>query len=431
MFTNMSAAGRKLLRWLPRLIPLAFIVFVVAETLHGLSDVWIINAHAQGPAPTLTAEDIKSKLDDLKYTLNLIVTAAGFFAVAQAAAAWFSSQTFTKQAEDALKRIAEIEKDVELRYPVFSDYEKLRNEAYRELEQGLLSASVSNKDEGYDWRENLYERMELPARQKLLSVERFIGIEFLRRPADDAAYTQNLQRLAHFYISKFKFEKGHDFGYLGDLERADYYLNLVYARSSSPSYVLNDLGLLNLEWYANLYLEQKELYLRQAETFFKRSCASNPNQQRSYYNLGVLESRRGDLAAAITYTEIAAAREVWEETAIAARTGDVYYNLACFYARSAVVEKALTFTSKHVQKCIQALERPAETGLVRKGVVDADFDDKGGDFYPLMNSGDDKVVEALKSLRPRLSENKTAHTEGVGKGKLAVFVDAVKNLFKT
>ena len=105
-----------------------------------------------------------------------------------------------------------------------SDYDKLRNEAYRELEQNLLATSISNGDEGYDWREDLYERMELPKRQKLLSVERFIGIEFLRRPDDDLAYTQNLQRLAHFYISKFKFEKGQNFGYLGDLERADYYL---------------------------------------------------------------------------------------------------------------------------------------------------------------------------------------------------------------
>src|SRR5205807_1055050 len=157
-------------------------------------------------------------------------------------------------------RISEIQKDVELRFPVFSDYEKLRNEAYRELEYSLLGASVSDRPEGYDWREDLYETMELPKRQKLLSVERFIGIEFLRRPDDGLSYTKNLQRLAYFYISKFKFENAQKLGYLGDLERADYYLNLAYERSSNPFY-LNDLGLLNLEWYANLYSSRKNRFL--------------------------------------------------------------------------------------------------------------------------------------------------------------------------
>jgi len=272
--------------------------------------------------------------------------------------------------------------------------------------------------------------MELPKRQKLLSVERFIGIEFLRRPDDDLAYTQNLQRLAHFYISKFKFEKGQNFGYLGDLERADYYLNLAYARSNNPFYVLNDLGLLNLEWYANLYSSCRDRYLHQAERFFKQSCTNNPKQQRAYYNLGVLESRRNDLNAAISYTEEAARQEIWEETAIEARTGDIYYNLACYYARLAVLQGAVTSGSNFVKNCIEALRKPAQIGLVRKVVVDFDYDDKNGDFYPLLHSGDAVVADELNSLRQRLPQNRIAHAGPVGKGRLAILADAVKNLFK-
>jgi hypothetical protein len=415
-------------RLLPRLIPVVFILFVLSVTLYGLLNIRSLVVHAEGGSQAFTAEELKARMDDLKWALGLIVTAAGLFAIAQGAAAWFSSQTFNREAENSLNRISEIQQDVELRFPIFSDYEKLRNEAYRELEQSLLGVSVSNRDEGYDWREDLYERMELPNRQKLLSVERFIGIEFLRRPTDDLAYTQNLQRLAHFYISKFKFEKWKKFGYLGDLERADYYLNLAYERSNNPFY-LNDLGLLNLEWYANLYSSQQDIFLREAEKFFKRSFGYISNQQRAYYNLGVLESKRNDLTAAIAYTEKAAQQEIWEETAIEARTGDIYYNLACFYARLAVSQGPITSRSNFVRQCLDALKRPAQIGLVRRVVVDSDCDDKNGDFYPLINSGEASVVAELNLLRPRLSQNRVAHSKLVGKGKMDVLIDAVKNLF--
>jgi len=415
-------------RLLPRYIPVVFILFAALVTFYGFLNLRTLVVHAQGSSQALTAEELKSRVDDLKWTLGLIVTAGGLFAIAQGAAAWFSSQTFNRQAEDMLNRISGILKDVELRFPVFSDYEKLRNEAYKELEQSLLGASVSNRPEGYDWREDLYEAMELPKRQKLLSVERFIGIEFLRRPDDDLSYTQNLQRLAYFYISKFKFENAQKLGYLGDLERADYYLNLAYERSSNPFY-LNDLGLLNLEWYANLYSSRKELFLEKAEEFFKRSYGYNPKQQRAYYNLGVLESRRNKLQVAISYTEKAAQQDIWEETAIEARTGDIYYNLASFYARLAVSHGPITAHSNFVRECLGALQRPAQIGLVKKHVVDDDFDKESGDFYPLLKSEEPSIVAELKALRPRLSQNRNAQSKPADKTKLDVLIDAVKNLF--
>jgi tetratricopeptide (TPR) repeat protein len=410
----------------PQVLPIAFVLIVAFVTAYGFLKIEGLVVRAQSP---LTAEELKTRVDDLKWGLGLIVTAAGLFAIAQATAAWFSSQTFTKQAEETLARISEIQDDVELRFPVFSDYERLRSEAYGELERSLLSASISNRDEGYDWREDLYERMELPNRQKLLSVERFIGIEFLRRPNDDVAYTQSLQRLAHFYISKFKFEKSQGFGYLGDLERADYYLNLAYQRSNNPFY-LNDLGLLNLQWYAALYHSRADRYLQQAEMFFRRSCDSNPKQQRAYYNLGVLEKRRNDLGAAISYAEKAARQEIWEETVIEARTADIYYNLACYYACLAVARSPLTRGSDFVKKCLDALRKPAQIGLVKKSVVDFDFDDADGDLHALLNSSAE-IAQELNDLRPQLSRNRDTQPLVVpARGKLGMLTDAIKNLFK-
>ena len=79
---------------------------------------------------------------------------------------------------------------------------------------------------------------------------------------------------------------------------------------------------------------------------------------------------------------------------------------------------------------MDALKKPAQIGLVRKAVVDNDFDDKEtGDFYPFLESGEPSIVAELNSLRPRLSQNRIAHSKTVGKGKIDVLIDAVKNLF--
>lgn len=414
-------------RLIPQILPLAFILAVGVVTAYGFLKIESLVVQARAP---LTSSDLKAQMDDLKWGLGLVITAAGLFAIAQASASWFSSQTFTKQAEETLKQISGIQEDVNRRFPIFSDYEQLRKEAYSDLERSLRSVSVSNKEEGYDWREDLYERMSLPIRQRLLSVERFIGVEFLQHPEDETAYTQSLQRLAHFYISKFKFERSQGFGYLGDLERADYYLNLAYDRSNNPFY-LNDLGLLNLEWYATLYSTRADVYLQQAERLFKQSLSRTPKQQRANYNLGVLEKKRRDFEAALLYTKEAARHEAWEETAIEARTGDVFYNLACNYACLAVSKGDFDIRSNFVRNCIEALREPAEIGLVKKRVVDFDYDNVNGDLYPLLRRGDNEIVSRLTQIRPNLSKNRdTSPSTSPAGGKFSILAEAIKNLFR-
>jgi hypothetical protein len=79
---------------------------------------------------------------------------------------------------------------------------------------------------------------------------------------------------------------------------------------------------------------------------------------------------------------------------------------------------------------LDALKRPAQIGLVRKAVVDIDYEDKEtGDFYPLLKSGEPSIIAELNLLRPRLSQNRNAHSKSVGRGKVGVLADAIKNLF--
>jgi len=416
---------------LPNFFPLIFIVVVLSLTVFGVWNVYILAVEAAGQAPAtpLTAEDLKAKVDELKWILGLIVTAAGLFTIAQAAAAWFSSQAFAKQAEETLKRVADVEQDVESRYPVFSDYEKVRKEAYIELAQSLKTASSDDQEEGYDWRENLYEIMDIEKRQKLLSVERFIGIEFLRRPLDDLSYPQNLRRLANFYVSKFQFEREHKFGYLGDLERAHYCLDLARERTQNAFYLLNDVGVLHALWYPQVYTQERETHIKEAVKLFDQSRADKPQQQRAYYNLGAIESVRKNWEAAADWCERAIEHELWEETLVQARKGDLYYNLACDHARLAALKSQVRHGQFHVDRCLWALEIAAGIGQVKGKTVSGDYA-KDGDLYDLITTADKQVVTDLNRLQPELSKRKVRKEEPQSlTDKISAVGAAVKNLF--
>ena len=181
-------------------------------------------------------KDLGHKIDDQRWILGLILGAAGLFAIVQGAAAFFTAQTFVRQADDALKRVQEVTADTLKRYPVFSKAEEARRDAYR-----ALAATFSG--DGLDWRNELYERMPLLDRQRLISVENFVGIEFIAWE-HDPDFAVNLRRLANFYASKFVSEGQES---RGDLERSEYYLDLARKETNDQFWILNDLGLLYLE----------------------------------------------------------------------------------------------------------------------------------------------------------------------------------------
>src|SRR5229473_5769946 len=195
------------------LLPICLVSFVVVLTYFGFKNILLTPSNLnQNSGQLLTQEALKSRLDDLKWILGLIITAAGLFAVAQAASSYFNAQAFTKQAEDSIKRIETLEKDLQERFPFFTKIERIRKEAYGTL------ASIFG-EEGFDWRNDLYGSLSSHERQKLLSVEHFVGIEFLQMDSDPQ-FADNLRRLGNLYASKFRYDR--TIGYQTDLERAEY-----------------------------------------------------------------------------------------------------------------------------------------------------------------------------------------------------------------
>ncbi|MGH9851888.1 MAG: hypothetical protein ACREBD_18785, partial [Blastocatellia bacterium] len=122
------------------------------------------------------------------------------------------SRLMKQRAETAVMKIEELALDVRGRYPMFHRAEQARREAFQSLWPLI---------ENGDWRERLYEQLGVQQRQRLLSVENFIGLEFLESGGNIAG---DLRLMGNFYASKYVSEgRTNSF----DLDRAQYYLELA------------------------------------------------------------------------------------------------------------------------------------------------------------------------------------------------------------
>ncbi len=369
-----------------RVLPWVFIVFAAAGIVVG------VRVLAQLPpnkdlalTPPNAAivndeavKDLQRKTDDLRWILTVILGAAGLFTIAQGAAAFFTAQTFVKQADDAIKRVQEVALDAERRYPVFSKAEEARRDAYRAL-------AATFYGDGLDWRDTLYDQMQVTDRQRLISVERFIGLEFIGWAENDQEFAVNLRRLANFYASKYVSEGR---TYRGNRERAEYYLQLACKVTNDRFWILNDLGLLFLELY-----EPKQI--TEARTLFEKSYAQNPRQQRALYNLAVMATYETPprWEETVRLLKIALREPLWERTETPEMTCNVHYNLACAQGRL-----------RQFDLCLKTLEHAARIGHVRKKTVDDDADLPNGDLYRVATHDDANIKQRFCGLRRELSQ---------------------------
>jgi hypothetical protein len=394
-------------RTLQLLLPWCVIAVIVLVTMYGLINIYTLSSGGAGksasaPAQTvgaaLTAEEIKSRLDDLKWLLTVIVFSAGIFAVAQSGAAYFNAQTFTKQADEAIARIQELAKKTEERYPVLRNTEEARTDAYR-----LLAAALHDQ-EGNDWRDMVYENMPLPERQMILSVDWFLSLDLVPRTRD-AGYARDLRRLASFYASKYRYESRFGSGSIADLERAEYYLEIASKVSEDDYYLLNDIGLLYLEFYKlalKVQGQQNEKeFIDKARGFFHKSLKKHKKQQRAHYNLAVAAQREEKWQEAEQWLQEALSYVVWEATSRPDMYCRIVYNMACVKARlsySLGHDKA-----RYERECMDFLAEATKIGQIRQTTVDADYDKKTGDLYELYNSGNLKISNGMNELRVKLS----------------------------
>jgi hypothetical protein len=317
----------------------------------------------------LNQQDLKVRLDELRATLQLLIVAAGLFAVAQGAAAFFNALTFTKQADDAIKRIQDQAREAESRFPMFARGEVVRREAYASL------ADIFRDPFFLDWRTSAYERLDLLDRQKLLSVERFIGIELLPHPGGPEGFVRDLRRLANFYASKHRYDTSKTQAQWTDLERSEYYLKLAIREAGDDNYhLVTDLGVLYMEYHLPRRLDE-------AEKQFRESARRMKNQQRAHYNLGVAAGYRKDWKNTIAYYAEALSHQNWERRPLPEMSCAILYNQACAFARYSY-EDAMKRKDLAAQ-CLNSLKQASRFGFMMLSVVEADLTESDGAFAHL------------------------------------------------
>jgi hypothetical protein len=395
-------------QWLPWL----FIGIILILVYFGVKDIVVMAADAQGSA-TLTAAELKDRVDELKWILTLIVTTAGLFTVAQGIAAGFNAQNFTKQAESTLselekkaqdfssqagERVDELKKfegEVKARFPIYPQMAELWSNAFANLTANLQSDSpVQNPDEGFHWKRGFYEKLHLTIRQELISAEQIVPYEIAGKNDPDAVYVLKLRRLGRFYWSKFIYESSRASGTLVDLEHAEYLLELATRRVGKAFYLLNDLGNIYIEHFRarsraspaseRSEMDEKELkkILDRARTYFEDSIAARKEQLRAYFDLAYIEADLSgapapyeNLRKAVDHLRKGIRYPNWEHEPVAEFRCQAVYNLACFYARLAPRSKCAK------ESFVPVLRKAAKFGLTDPDDVARDFYTKTGDFY--------------------------------------------------
>ena len=360
-----------------------------------------------------TADDsTRARLDELRWMLTIIGSLAAFFAIAQAASAFFAAQSYTGTADAAIARIKEQEASVRARYPLFEEVERGRDEAYKDLAQAIRCASkVEDPDadplEALVFLGEFYKTMPVEKRQRLLSVESFASIDLDEGPMGEQGYAADLVRLALFYQSKFSYENSLQRGCVADLERAEIYLRKAYEKSASDFTIRNDLSLLYITLHREFGQKGKvhlvdAPYLRKAKEEIDDSLWLRPSQQRAYYNLAVIEGRYlEEFPAAMDHLKDALKHPNWQNLPVTYTRALIHYNLGC-YAGKDLASRLASITGTDAAQCLEALTEAAKYHCIPAKIVKEDFELATGDLHVAYEKADAELKLSLTAAKDAL-----------------------------
>ncbi len=372
-------------------------------------------------------ENIKPDIDTLKWLLTIIAAIGGFFAIAQGAAAWFSAELYTKQAQEGLKAISDAQDAIKTRYPLFEEVESKRRQAIAWLNNVFDAASKApdswaGNTEALDWQDNLFRSLSVEARQLLLSVESFVSID-LDSSFNADEHADLLRKFSLFYTAKFLFEDKLGAGVFCDLERAEAYLILASQKNVDFT-KMNDLASLYVTIYKfikkhNIKDVSGEIYLDRAENVLRKSLDLDKKQQRAHNALAVINARYRKLYPEAT-KELRFALDLpnWQRTPSPYMKTAMYYNLSCYESRIVQNQwdKKNPVTVDQAANVLESLRKTGESSYVRTEYVIVDFaesndaftGDEDGDFTGLLKIACPELKKELQDLQKILDEKARA-----------------------
>ncbi|HKF48517.1 MAG TPA: hypothetical protein VKB38_14255 [Terracidiphilus sp.] len=288
----------------------------------------------------------------------------------------------------AMKRIADAVKEAELQKEEVTRLAEKAKQSFPKLadleEQVRKSLEYLEKEfPKLAWEDDRYRLMAIERRQRILTVEHLIALEFAEPPPT----APQLRKMANFYYSKYQAEK-----FASDLDRALYYALIAAARGNGEFQYDNDLGLIYME------LAEHDPALRdRARDSFLASQRKRPNQQRCYYNLGrlyydeaMLAKKQGDahlstalLEKARNQTKTGLQATDWEDEPVPRWSGAVHYNLACILCRLSAGQVAPQGPSPVLDEAVDHLRKAAQYQGAKLATVIYDFENSEGDLFDL------------------------------------------------
>lgn len=352
-------------------------------------------------ANAVESEKIK---EDVKDFLEWVIAIAGIFTIAQAIAAGFTAQSFTRQAERDIRELDNFKND----YGVIAVAGQAQTQAFNLLKEQFTDGKWP------DWRTKLYSTMDVVKRQSVLSADRYLGFDLLLLQGRVASVdgdtgsqqAATLRGLANFYASKYEFEQQLKSGQWQDLERAHHLLQSWLNSHASDFAIHNDLGLVLCNC-ANHCRDTKDYdrehrFRLDARAEFDTSVRLMPLQQRAYYNLAIIAADlykpkdwpqsapppafQTGLRQAIELCGTALRQTKWESTPNSSMETEIRYNLACFLAlecyclvRNQTAAPQTTISHERMKPIFSELEKVADPshGTILKRYVDSDYKEEG------------------------------------------------------
>lgn len=233
-----------------------------------------------------------------------------------------------------------------------------------------------------EWVEDRYKSLDIELRQRILTVEYLIALEFA-----GLATAPQLRGMANLYFSKYSAEKLEC-----DLDRALYYAGLAAKRGSDAFQYKNDLGFI----YMDLAIRDSKFWSL-AEKSLLESKKKKPAQQRCYYNLGIIYADQADNFLKAGDTEEAkelftkACKELrtalqqkdWETKPNLNLTSAVHYNLACFLCRLASLIEHHQGPSATLDEAVVHLKSASKIKQTKLSTLESDFKTDSGDLAAL------------------------------------------------
>jgi len=296
---------------------------------------------------SLAAADVKDKLDsykvqvdDLQRLVSLLVAFSSLYALVLGAASYLSAQGLLKQSEDNANKIEKLREDLEKNFLFFRRMGDRMN-AMKDRLENLMPDS--------DERDDYYDRLGALDQQQLKAFEQsaVAWLYFLDFSGSSPIASGIYRNLGKYYGGRRKHEKedlqaeinaanllpvnnparnidvserNREIQFLAD--RAHFFFSSAIQVNSDDFIAFNDFGYLTQDLEGDLSVAAENLYLA--------SKRLQPKQQRAYYNLAIIEFRRGHYKEAEELSTRALSYPDWQIRPSVERADDVRYNRACY-----------------------------------------------------------------------------------------------------